>query len=163
MKSHSFPSIAEPSARVLILGTMPGLRSLELQQYYAHPQNGFWKIISTVLQQPFSLDYSERKKMLIQNHIALWDVLQYCERQGSLDSAIKKETANDIASFLKSQPDITHIFFNGQKAASYYKKYITTHKKYTHITLPSTSPANARMLFATKLQAWKIVAESLNL
>ncbi|MBA3986782.1 MAG: DNA-deoxyinosine glycosylase [Flavobacteriales bacterium] len=161
MKSCSFSPIASASARVLILGTMPGLRSLELQQYYAHPQNVFWKIFSGLLKHPYSLDYSERKKMLLQNEIAVWDVLQYCERIGSLDSAIKKEIANDISSFLKMHPHITHIFFNGQKAATYFKRYICTHKEYIQITLPSTSPANARLPFATKLDAWNQIGEYL--
>lgn len=115
-----------------------------------------------ILNKPYSTDYVERKNMLLQNDIALWDVLQYCERKGSLDSAIKKETANDIASFLKDRPGITHIFFNGQKAAQYYNKYITAHKPYSLTTLPSTSPANARLIFTHKLDAWNKIEVSLN-
>jgi len=140
---------------------MPGVKSLELQQYYGHTQNNFWKILFSLFDTPFSTHYDERKNLLLKNHIALWDVLQACERPGSLDSAIVKECPNDFDSFLKSHPKITHIYFNGQKAAHFFKRYVNISDKYSLITLPSTSPANARKPFQFKLKEWETIKAAL--
>lgn len=155
MKIYSFPAISNPTANILILGTMPGIASLLANEYYGHPRNYFWKLLFTIGKQPISTDYETKKKLLLQNDIALWDVLQVCERQGSLDSAIVKEVPNDFKSFLNAHPKITHIYFNGQKAAHYFKKYVETDSNYTLVTLPSTSPANAGMSFEKKLAIWQ--------
>ncbi|RZJ49040.1 MAG: DNA-deoxyinosine glycosylase [Chryseobacterium sp.] len=157
MKSFSFSPISSDSANVLILGTMPGTKSLELNQYYGHNQNNFWKFMFTILQEDFSTNYETRKALLQKNNIALWDVLQFCDRVGSLDSAIKNEIANDFESFLKNHPNITTILFNGQKAAAFFKKYVSLKKEYQLITLPSSSPANASKSFQSKLDEWKII------
>lgn len=158
MKSFSFSPISAPDANLLILGTMPGTRSLELNQYYGHSQNNFWKFIFSVLQAEPSLDYEAKKAILIRHKIALWDVLQFCDRIGSLDSAIKNEIANDFESFLKDHPHIKTILFNGQKAAAFFKKYVHPEKTYELITLPSSSPANASKSFESKLEEWKIIS-----
>ncbi|HEU0126064.1 MAG TPA: DNA-deoxyinosine glycosylase, partial [Flavobacterium sp.] len=100
MKSFSFAPISSKKSKVLILGTMPGIKSLELNQYYGHAQNNFWKFMFLILKEEFSYDYETRKNLLLQNNIALWDVLQFCDRVGSLDSAIKNEIANDFENFL---------------------------------------------------------------
>jgi len=142
---------------MLILGTMPGTKSLELNQYYGHSQNNFWKFIFTIFNKDFTADYETKKALLLKNKIALWDVLQYCDRVGSLDSAIKNEIANDFESFLKLHPNIKTILFNGQKAAAFFKKYVQLKKEYTLITLPSTSPANAGKTFQSKLDEWKVI------
>lgn len=155
MRIFSFPSISSPDARILILGTMPGVQSLQLQQYYGHPQNNFWKLLFTIFGEEFSGHYEDRKNLLLKNNVALWDVLQACEREGSLDSAIMKEVANDFKAFLEAHPKITHIFFNGQKAAHYFKRYAQLDKEYALVTLPSTSPANAAKTFEAKLAEWK--------
>jgi len=159
MKIQSFPSLSNPKAEVLLLGTMPGVKSLELNQYYGHPQNLFWKLLSTIFDQPFSNDYNIKKEILLQNNIAVWDVLQICERPGSLDSAIKKEVPNDFEAFLNEHPNIKLIAFNGQKAAAFFKKYVQLDKDYVFITLPSTSPANAGKNFDQKLKEWQIIKE----
>ncbi|PWB23780.1 DNA-deoxyinosine glycosylase [Flavobacterium sp. HTF] len=156
MKSFSFPPISSDQANILILGTMPGTKSLELNQYYGHSQNNFWKFMFTILKEDFSNDYETRKALLQKNNIAVWDVLQFCDRVGSLDSAIKNEIANDFETFLKNHPNITTIFFNGQKAAAFFKKYVSLQKSYNQITLPSSSPANASKSFQSKLEEWKI-------
>lgn len=161
MKSFSFPPIAPTNATILILGTMPGVKSLEIQQYYGHPQNNFWRFMFEILNEDFSKDYETRKNLLIKNNIALWDVLQFCERIGSLDSAIKNEVTNDFEQFLKEHPNITTIFFNGQKAAAFFKKYVSLENNYDLITLPSTSPANASKTFESKLNEWKIISHYL--
>ncbi len=157
MKSYSFSPISSPDSKMLILGTMPGTKSLELNQYYGHSQNNFWKFIFTIFNKDFTADYETKKALLLKNKIALWDVLQYCDRVGSLDSAIKNEIANDFESFLKLHPNIKTILFNGQKAAAFFKKYVQLKKEYTLITLPSTSPANAGKTFQSKLDEWKVI------
>jgi hypoxanthine-DNA glycosylase len=157
MKSFSFAPIASQKATTLILGTMPGTKSLELNQYYGHSQNNFWKFMFTILKEDYSTDYEIRKALLDKNKIALWDVLQYCERIGSLDSAIKNETANNFEHFLEQHPHIKTILFNGQKAAAFFKKYVQLKKPYTLITLPSTSPANASKTYQSKLEEWMII------
>lgn len=157
MKSFSFAPISSPTSKILILGTMPGTKSLELNQYYGHNQNNFWKFMFQILKEDFSQDYETRKNLLIKNNIALWDVLQFCDRVGSLDSAIKNETANDFEQFLETHSQITTILFNGQKAASFFKKYVYLKKEYQTYTLPSTSPANASKDFQSKLDEWKII------
>ncbi|WP_202704505.1 DNA-deoxyinosine glycosylase [Flavobacterium sp. UGB4466] len=156
MKSFSFPPLSNKDAVILILGTMPGTKSLELNQYYGHYQNNFWKFMFVILKENQSTDYETRKALLQKNNIAVWDVLQHCDRIGSLDSAIKNETPNDFETFLEQHPKITTILFNGQKAAAFFKKYVQLKKNYHLITLPSTSPANAGKSYESKLQEWKI-------
>ena len=157
MKSFSFAPITPDNAKILILGTMPGTKSLELNQYYGHKQNNFWKFMFEILKEKFSTDYETRTALLIKNKIALWDVLQFCDREGSLDSAIKNEIANDFETFLETHSNINTILFNGQKAAAFFKKYVHLKKQYSLITLPSSSPANASKTFESKLEEWKII------
>lgn len=158
MKSFSFSPIADNDANILILGTMPGTKSLELNQYYGHNQNNFWKFMFTIFKEDFSNDYATKKVLLQKNKIALWDVLQFCDRVGSLDSAIKNEIANDFETFLKEHSNIKTILFNGQKAAAFFKKYVHLKNSYQLITLPSTSPANASKTYQSKLEEWQIIA-----
>jgi hypoxanthine-DNA glycosylase len=157
MKKYSFPPISNPDATILILGTMPSVQSLVANQYYGNPRNAFWKIIFTLFNTPFSADYEQRKNLLLENQIALWDVLEVCVRPGSLDSAIEQEVPNDFNSFLKTHPNIKHIYFNGQKAAAYFKKYIKLENDYQLTTLPSTSPAYAGKSFEIKLKEWSVI------
>ena len=159
MKIQSFPSISNTNAKILILGTMPGAKSLALNEYYGNIRNHFWQLLFTLCNEPYSTDYQTKKNLILKNNIALWDVLQACERIGSLDSAILKEVPNDFNGFLKTHPHITHIFFNGQQAAKFFKKYVAIDSSYTLITLPSTSPSNARIFFEGKLAAWQQLAE----
>ncbi len=159
MKIQSFPSLSNPDAQILLLGTMPGVKSLAINQYYGHPRNHFWKLLSAIFEVELPLNYDSKKEMLLQNKIAVWDVLQACEREGSLDSAIVKEVPNDFNLFLSQHPKIKIIGFNGQKAATYFKKYIKTDKDYFYITLPSTSPANAGKSFEQKLSEWKTIRD----
>lgn len=157
---QSFAPVAAADSRLLILGSMPGVRSLQLQQYYGHPQNRFWPLLVLLLGYEKVPDaYAEKKQMLLDNRIALWDVLCYCQREGSLDSDITGEQPNDLAGFLEQHPQIHTICCNGGKAAAAFKKYtkqvdlqgITVH------CLPSTSPANARWRLPMLLEAWKII------
>src|SRR5215471_11745027 len=112
---QSFPPIASPGSRVLILGSMPGVQSLKAEQYYANPQNGFWHIMGQLFGAGPTLPYEERMTRLQSAGVALWDVLHTCVRPGSGDSWITDEVANDFRAFFAEHPNITHVFFNGRK------------------------------------------------
>jgi TDG/mug DNA glycosylase family protein len=156
--SQGFAPVARADARLLILGSMPGVASLEATQYYAFPRNAFWKIMGDLFATGPQLDYRSRLQKLMTHHIALWDVIEACKRPGSLDSAISKDsmTTNDFIGFFESHPQITHVCFNGQKAAGLFKKKVTPTLTghYEYLTLPSTSPAYAAKSYAAKLEAW---------
>jgi hypoxanthine-DNA glycosylase len=161
---QGFSPIASTSARVLILGSMPGVKSLQAEQYYAHPRNAFWHIMEGLIGLNAEDPYEERLKSLIENRIALWDVLQACRRPGSLDSSIDEESivVNDFGSFFKSHSNIRAIFFNGGKAEQAYRKYVVPKlPKDMRILftqrLPSTSPANARLTLEEKTEQWRVV------
>lgn len=158
----SFPPIESPQARILILGSMPGIHSLTVQEYYAHPQNSFWKIMHVIYEMPVDT-YAQRQKLIVKNNIVLWDTLKACVRQGSLDSSIKTDTieVNDFAKLFKKHPAITHVFFNGGTAESVFKKHVqlpeNIQRRLTFTRLPSTSPAHAGMTFKEKLKAWQAI------
>src|SRR5215813_6689688 len=135
----SFPPIVDETSKILILGSIPGVKSLEKQQYYAHPQNKFWKIIFELFHEDFTDNYEERINILKKNHIALWDVIDSCERKGSLDSEIKNEEANQIEELLEQYPDITAIFCNGRKSYKNLQKVLGKNFKIPIILMPSTS------------------------
>ena len=138
---------------------MPSKRSLELQQYYGHPRNAFWKILFSLFSKTFSSDYINRKSLAIENNIAIWDVCHTAKRKGSLDSAIKEESPNKIDELIVENPLISTIAFNGQKAAKLYEKYFPFFDNINYITLLSTSPANAKFSFEEKLEDWSQIKQ----
>lgn len=147
---------------MLILGSMPGKESLRQNQYYALPQNAFWKIMGELVGADASIPYEERLRILKSSCIALWDVLASCERSSSLDADIRKgsEIANDFESFFKQHPQIKLVFFNGSKAEQSFMKLVQEKQHLPPLKfqrLPSTSPAHAGMRYADKLQAWRAV------
>ena len=154
---QSFEPIAAPDARILILGSMPGVASLEAKEYYAHPQNAFWRIMDELIGAGPDKSYAERTRILKVHGIAVWDVLKSCIRPGSLDSDIRDEVPNDFAAFFAAHPRITHIGLNGGKAAATFRKYAAAHcPAHVHIVvLPSTSPAHAARSFAEKCALWR--------
>ena len=156
-KISSFPPIIDKESKILILGSIPGVKSLEMQQYYAHPQNKFWKIICEIFNEDYTTDYSERIKILQKHHIALWDVIDTCERKGSLDSGIRNEEANKIGELLQNFPNIKAIFCNGQKSYKNLQKILLKEFHLPIIALPSTSPAHASLRYEEKLKSWKMV------
>jgi hypoxanthine-DNA glycosylase len=159
MRIYSFPPIADTQSRILILGTMPGKISLSKQEYYAHPQNAFWKIVFELFEKEFVETYYCKKEFLLKKQVGLWDVLQTCERESSADSDIQEEIVNDFETFFKFHPSITHIFFNGNNPFIYFKR----HQKNIPLPfsiLPSTSPANA-IPFTKKLNAWSVILNHL--
>ncbi|HEX5051676.1 MAG TPA: DNA-deoxyinosine glycosylase [Planctomycetota bacterium] len=160
----SFRPIAAADARVLILGSMPGVRSLRERQYYAHPQNAFWSILGAVCGFSPSLAYRERTRLLVEHGIALWDVLHSCERPGSLDSSIvaASRRANDFASFFRRHPDIAVVLCNGGTAFSLYGRTVVPalpgpFAELPCVRMPSTSPAHAGLRPPQKLAAWREV------
>ena len=163
-----FPPIADNNAVILILGSMPSIKSLQAEQYYAHPRNSFWFIMTKLFASKPDLDYEQRKALLLQNRIALWDVLNTCQRKGSLDSSINNETTivNDFNKFFAEHPLIKAVYFNGTRAQQEYKKHVLAviDEKFSAIEytrLPSTSPAMASLNREQKLQQWKVILQYL--
>ncbi|MGI9653017.1 DNA-deoxyinosine glycosylase [Chryseobacterium sp. RLHN22] len=154
----SFPPIISNDSKILILGSFPGVKSLEKQQYYGHPQNKFWKIIFELFNEKFTEDYEERLNVLKKHHIALWDVIDSCERKGSLDSEIKNEEANQIEELLEDYPNITAIFCNGGKSYKNLQKLLGKNFKIPIYLLPSTSPLHT-IPFERKLEEWKKILD----
>ena len=157
------PSI-DAGCTILILGSMPSAASLAAGQYYAHPQNRFWPLMAKLLERRDTppKNYEERLEMLLRHHVALWDAIDVCEREGSLDSAIKNETANDFSVFLEKWPAIHTIGLNGGKAYSSFAKAnrpLLSHPDLRIVKLPSTSPANARWRMDDLIASWKTLFE----
>jgi hypoxanthine-DNA glycosylase len=154
---HSFPPIVNDNAEILILGTMPGAMSLLKQEYYAHKQNAFWKIMYSVFSAlPVSENFEEKVALIQQYKTALWDVLEYCERLGSLDTNIKNHKENDIVALLLKHPKIKTILFNGKQSEKYFLKKFGVISGIRYFQMPSTSPAHT-MKFEDKLKSWSAV------
>ena len=160
---HSFPPIATPAAHTLILGSMPGVLSLKHQQYYAHPRNAFWTIMGGLLGFDPQAAYAQRTTALEHAGIALWDVLQSCQREGSLDADIDKDSIvpNDFATFFAKHPHIQRMFFNGATAENIFRKQVLSGlhdaRNFQMTRLPSTSPAHAGLPVKEKMLVWKII------
>ncbi|UOU97046.1 DNA-deoxyinosine glycosylase [Chryseobacterium daecheongense] len=156
----SFPPIIDDASKILILGSIPGVKSLEKQQYYAHPQNAFWKIIFALFEEEFTENYVERIQVLKKHDIALWDVIDSCERKGSLDSKIRNEEANQIAELLDKHPNIQVIFCNGGKSFKNLQKILGKNFRIPIFLLPSTSPLHTAS-FENKLEQWAVILKYL--
>ncbi|MBE0393613.1 DNA-deoxyinosine glycosylase [Flavobacterium sp. PL002] len=151
---NSFTPYINSETKILVLGTMPGIASIEKQEYYAHPRNHFWKIMYTLLSEiPVDEKFENKIKLLQNHHIGLWDVLENCERKGSLDVNIKNQKENDFESLLEKYPGIKKIVFNGKESHKYFFKKFGQIKGITYYVMPSTSPANT-MSFDKKLEYW---------
>jgi len=158
--AYSFRPIVDQQSQLIVLGSMPGVKSLAAGQYYAHPQNAFWRIMAALLGFKPEHDYADKVAALQSAGIALWDVLQACEREGSLDASIAPDSqvANDFNALFRDYPQIEMVCFNGAKAEAYFNRAIlptlaVSERRY--IRLPSTSPAHAAMTFSAKLAAWQ--------
>jgi hypoxanthine-DNA glycosylase len=167
VRVFSFPAVVAHDARILILGSMPGVASLEAQQYYAHPRNQFWSILERIHGVETPQPYDQRLQMLRDHHLALWDVLHSCVRPGSLDAAIEHHTAapNPLMELLRATPSIRRICCNGGTAHTALRRYfgLVLMRELPQLDiqlLPSTSPANASWSFARKLTAWRQALES---
>ena len=163
-KIQSFPFSADRNAKVLILGSMPGVESLKQQQYYAHPRNLFWDIMGELFGASRELPYEKRLEVLRKNGVALWDVAHTCRRKGSLDSNMTDVAANDFAALFAVAPQIHTVFFNGRTADALFRKLVlpNLNHKLILVALPSTSPANASISAAKKKAAWMKIQTALN-
>lgn len=156
----SFPPSINNKSKILILGSMPGIKSLEEQQYYAHPNNRFWRVMAYICENPAlpEVEYKQKLEILLKNNIALWDTIKSCKREGSLDSDIQNEIPNDIKKLLKEYPNIIAIYLNGNKSYNAFKKYNPDlPEKYKCFKMPSTSPANARYNLEKLITKWQII------
>ena len=151
-KIFGFDPIVDENSVVLILGSMPSVRSLEKAEYYAHPQNRFWRVVFELTGETETSDYEEKKKILLRHGIALWDTVGTCVREGSADSAIREIEANDIRGLLRSYPKIKAVFTNGKKSEEVFKRHFPD-LKFNY--LPSTSPANAAFSYKNLYRIWE--------
>ena len=152
---EAFGPVAPPGARVLILGSMPSVQSLRVGFYYGHPQNAFWRIVADVYGEPVPGDIPRKVALLERHDIALWDALRSCEREGSLDSAIREPEPNDFAALFERCPHIGRILFNGATAHRMFVKYAGEYLSGREwARMPSTSPAYT-LSYERKLALWR--------
>jgi TDG/mug DNA glycosylase family protein len=163
--ARSFPPLIDTAAHTLVLGSMPGKASLQAGQYYAHKHNLFWPFMEALFGIPAAMDYQQRCAVLTTKGIALWDVLDSCYREGSLDTAIDRDSMvpNNFAGFLQRHRNINRIFFNGAKAEAVWTRMVMSTLSPAQLgiplyRLPSTSPANASISRAEKLRQWSSLA-----
>lgn len=157
---HTFEPVWNKNSKVLVLGTFPSVKSREYGFYYGHPQNRFWKVAAAITGQNIPVTIEDKKKLLLGNNIALWDVIASCSIKGSSDSSIKDVVANNLVQLL-DESNITRIYANGAKAYELYMKYSYEKTGMEIIKLPSTSPANAVYTLEKLIAAWnniKIIA-----
>lgn len=155
---HPIAPLYDKNSRILILGSFPSVKSREEMFFYGHKQNRFWRVISAVFGCQLPRTIEEKRNFLMDNHIALWDVIASCTIIGSSDSSIKNVVPNDLDVILSSA-DIKHIFVNGRTAEKYYNLYIRDKIGRNATVLPSTSPANAAWSVEKLIDAWKIICE----
>lgn len=155
---HSFEPVYDKASEILILGTLPSVKSRENNFYYGHKQNRFWKVLATLLKEPVPDTIEEKKAMLLAHRIALWDVIQSCDIKGSSDSSIKNVQPTDIGMILE-KTNITRIYANGNKAGQLYKRYQFPVTGIEAMVLPSTSPTNAAWSLERLCEAWHVILE----
>lgn len=157
---RSFPPLAAPHCRVLVLGTMPGRESLRQRQYYAHPRNAFWPIMAAFAGFAVDAPYAERAAAIVAAGIAVWDVLRSCDRPGSLDSAIDPATLrpNDFRRFFREHPRVATVCCNGATAERLFRRHVLAGNEGLQrlhcVRLPGTSPAHATLGLPAKQRAW---------
>lgn len=154
--THTFAPIYNAQSEILILGSLPSVKSRENQFYYGHPQNRFWKVLAALLQCDIPETIAEKKEMLLSHHIAIWDVIKQCDIIGSSDNSIKNVIANDMNEILE-HANIKAIYANGNKAYELYKKHCYPMCQRDIIKLPSTSPANAAYQLPKLTTTWKTI------
>lgn len=151
--SLNIPPVFDKNSEILILGSFPSVKSRETKFFYGHKQNRFWKIVAEIFDCSVPQTVNEKKRFLIDNHIALWDVIAQCEITGSSDLSIKNAVANNLDIILNSA-NIKKIFVNGKTAEKYYNKYLFEKTGINAVCLPSTSPANASYSFEKLKKEW---------
>ena len=152
---YSFSPISDANIKILILGSMPGDKSLAANEYYAHPQNRFWFVLAQITGKNLPTTYSEKINLLLSHQIGVWDVAHSALRKGSMDSAMKNEIPNKIDEFISQHNELKLIVFNGKKAEALYIKYFAQKTGISYLSLPSTSPANATVTFEKLVLIWQ--------
>ncbi len=152
--THNIYPFFNKNSEILILGSLPSIKSRKEGFYYAHPQNKFWKVLSSIFKEDIPVSIEDKKIFLNKHHIALWDVVKSCTIIGSSDSSIRNVTANDISSIIKKSK-ITKIYTTGKKAYHLYYKYLFKETGIEAIYLPSTSPANASISYEKLIKIYK--------
>lgn len=157
MTKRCFPPVVDANTRILILGSLPGERSLALSQYYGHPQNKFWSLVGEVIDRDLvGMDYPARLDTLLERRIGLWDVVAQARRVGSLDSRIRDHASNDLIALINTLPNLIAIAFNGGTAAKIGMTALGEEgSRYRLLRLPSSSPAYASVSYAEKLAVWR--------
>ena len=153
---HPIPPVYDGNSKILILGSFPSVKSREYGFFYGHPQNRFWRVIAGVFDENVPESIEEKKKILLKNNIALWDVIHSCEIVGSSDSSIKNAVPNDIEKIIR-ESKVEKIFTNGKKSNELYRKYLEKQTGIKAVCLPSTSPANAVYSIEKLIKEWKII------
>ena len=156
MLYHPFPPFFDDKSSILILGSFPSVKTREVGFFYGHPQNRFWKVLSSIYDEDLPATIEEKKNFLTRNHVALWDVLYSCDIVGSSDSSIRNASTNDISIILNAA-DIKAIYVNGKSAYKYYQQFLLPKVNRSAICLPSTSPANAAWTLNKLVDAWKCI------
>lgn len=156
MIEHPFPPLYDEHSKILILGSFPSVKSREQRFFYGHPQNRFWRVMAAVFGAAVPETIEEKKQFLLENGIALWDVIAACEIQGSADSTIGQVVPNDLSPILKTA-QIARVFTNGKTADRYYRRYTEQITGIPAVCLPSTSPANAAWGTERLISAWQAV------
>lgn len=154
MEEHNIEPVFDEFSEILILGSFPSVKSRESGFFYGHPRNRFWLAAASVFEDDIPRTVNEKRNFLLKHHIAVWDVIKSCDIEGSSDSSIKNVCVNDIDIILRNA-DIKHIYVNGKKAETLYKRYIFPHTGIEAVFLPSTSPANAAWSSMRLIQTWK--------
>ena len=156
MFTHPIPPVYDKNSKVLILGSFPSVKSREVCFFYGHPQNRFWKLISSIFEDDLPETVDDKKAFLLRHNIAVWDVIKSCDITGSSDASIKNVVPNDL-SIILSTADSRTIYVNGKTAYKYYEKYMKPLIHRDAITLPSTSPANAAWNMERLKEEWKVI------
>ncbi len=159
---HPFAPVFASDSHVLVLGTFPSVKSRENAFYYGHPQNRFWRVLAALFQADIPETIPQKKQLLLQNHIALWDVLASCDITGSADSSIQRPVPNDIGTLL-TQASIHTLYANGQTAAALYRRWCEPQTGKAITTLPSTSPANAAWTLDKLISAWESLRDTIHI
>lgn len=159
-KFHNIQPVYDENSKILILGSFPSVKSRESKFFYGHPQNRFWKLMAALMNTDVPETVDEKKKFLLDNHIAVWDVIESCEIVGSSDSSIKNVVPNDIEIILE-KADIKMIICNGNKSFQLYRKYLEDRTKRSAVCMPSTSPANASYQMERLIESWQKIISAM--
>ncbi len=158
---HTFGPLYDENSQVLILGSIPSPKSREVNFFYGHPQNRFWRVLAAVLHETTPQTIDQKKSMVLRHHIAMWDTLASCEIRGASDAAIRNPVPNDIASLLP-KTNIHAVFCTGATSYKLYTKLCQLHTGIPAVKLPSTSPANAAWSLERLIHAYQVIAETLS-